>query len=123
AEGSVEVVRPGVVGTLERLPAALAGDDLRAPVAADVDERPQPVVAAADDHDRDAARAAGEELSRARGLSGAPCVLPRAVEDPLLLQPRERGLEVPGGGERDARRERPGDQLDVHRGATLTDFS
>ena len=91
-----------MVRALERLALAAARRDLVATVPADVDERAQHPVLAADDHDRDVPRAAGEEGAGLRdGLHG-PGVLPAAAEDPLLLEPVDVGVGVPGRGKREA---------------------
>ena len=102
AERAVELVRPGVVGALERLAPALALADERAAVAADVQERAQLGVLAADDDDRDPARVAGEERTRLGDLVGAAGVLPGSPEDPLALEPQDGRVGVPVEGDRAA---------------------
>jgi hypothetical protein len=102
----VQVVRPGVVGALEGVPAAgPLGDDV-APVPADVDEPPERLVAVADDDHGDAAREGGEVRPGLGDEVGAPRVLPGATEDPFLLEPEHGRVGVPVGRQRRARVER-----------------
>ncbi len=99
---AVEVVRPGVVGALERLAPALALADERAAVAADVHEGAQDAFLVAHEDDRDAAGVGCAERSRLGDLVGAGDVLPGAPEDPLLLEPQHGRIGVPVEGKRAA---------------------
>jgi len=100
AKRSVEVVRPGLVGTLQRLAAPPAQRDLRASVPADVHERLQLSVPASDDDERNVTGRAGCVLA---GLGDPPRrarIGPRPPEDALLLSVRQLlgGLPAPGQG-------------------------
>ena len=98
SQAPVETVRPGVVGTLERLAAPLALCHEMAPVPADVHESAQISVLMADDDDRDMTRLRGHEAPRLRELLEARRVLPRTRKDPLSLQPVDLRVAVPLGG-------------------------
>ena len=106
AERAVEAVGPGVVRALERLALPLALADERAAVAADVQERAERRLLVADDHDRHSPRVAGEERAGLVDLISAACVLPRAPEDPLPLEPEHVRIRVPVEGKRAAVRDR-----------------
>ena len=66
-----------------------------APVAADVDEAAQLAVAAAGEEDREHAGPRRRQLPRFRDLVEARGVLPRAREEPLLLEAEDRRVRVP----------------------------
>ena len=91
---------------LERLALPLALADERAAVAADVQERAQRRLLVADDDDRDSRPRRGEERAGLVDLVGAACVLPRAPEDPLPLEPEHGRIRVPVEGKRAAVRDR-----------------
>ena len=99
---SVEVVRPGVVGTLQRLALPGAVAEEVAAMTADVDECAERVVAAAHEDDRHVARAGRHERTGLAQVAGVAGVLPGAPEDPLLLEPRDRRVDVPVPGDRAA---------------------
>ena len=99
AERAVEPVRPRVVGALERLAPPGPADDRVAAVPADVDEGVQVAVAAAGDDDRDVAGGRGEVRAALGHLAGVVGVLPRATEDPFLLEPEDLCVGVPRPGE------------------------
>ena len=94
-ERPVERVRPGVVRALDRLAPGVAVAEHVAPVAADVDEAAQLAVAAAGEEDREHAGPRRGQLPGLRDLVEARGVLPRAAEQPLLLETEDRGVRVP----------------------------
>ncbi len=89
-----------MVGALQRLPASLPVAEDEAPVPADVDEPAEGRVLAAHEHDGQEPRDGRRELPRLGDLVEACGVLPEAPEEPLLLQRRELGVDVPGVRER-----------------------
>ena len=94
-ERPVERVRPGVVRALDRLAPVVGVAEHVAPVAADVDEAAQLAVAAAGEEDREHAGPRRGQLPGLRDLVEARGVLPRAAEQPLLLEAEDRGVRVP----------------------------
>ena len=126
AQRAVEVVRPRVVGALQRRARPLAVEDRVAAVAADVDERAQLAVAAADDHERHRAGVDAQEAAGLGDLVGAAGVVPAAPEDQLLLAREQlrvgvpaRGEAVPGAQAVGHRVEPGGIVQDAHRRGTL----
>ncbi len=102
AQRPVEVVRPRVVGALQRLAPADTVAEQVAAVPADVHERAERVVAAADEDDRDVAGPGRDERPRFGQVPGVADVLPGAPEDPLLLESGHRRVDVPVPGDRAA---------------------
>src|SRR5439155_1778186 len=95
AQRPVEVVGPGVVRTLERLPAASTGCDHRAAVPADVHEGTQRPLAAADDDQWHVAGIAGDVGAGLADPFGRAGIRPRTLEDALLLPGEYVGGHVP----------------------------
>jgi hypothetical protein len=100
AEPPVQLVRPGVVRALKRLPAATPLHERGAPVAADVQEGAQLADPVAHDEKRDVAAVGREKRARLGDLLGAARVLPCAREDPSLLAPQDPRVGVPREGQR-----------------------
>ena len=124
AQRAVEVVRPRVVGALQRRAASRPGEHGMAAVAADVDERAQHAVAAAHDEERHGAGVGGQEGARLGDLVRAPRVLPAAPEDALLLAREDLRVGVPARGQAVPGAQPVGDGVqpervvdDAHRGA------
>jgi hypothetical protein len=95
AQRPVQVVRPGVIGALERLAVARLLDDDRPAVPADVDERPLLAVLALDEQDGHLPGPTGDDVAR---LAEAADVVPGAAEDRLLLARQHRRVAVPVPG-------------------------
>jgi hypothetical protein len=81
AQRAVQVVRPGVVRALERLPVTGFLDDDGAPMAADVHERALGSTLVAHHDDRHTPCPARDDVA----VGEDPDVLPRAAEDRVLL--------------------------------------
>ena len=106
AQRAVEGVRPGVVGALDRLPSrVLLAEDVSA-VATDVDEAAQFAVARACEDDGERACRRRRELTRLGDLVEAGRVLPARAEETLLLETRDRRVDVPVVRQRAERRAR-----------------
>ena len=120
---AVEVVRPRVVGALQRRAAARAGEHGMAAVAADVHERAQHAVVAAH-HEQRHGTGVGGQVAAGRGdLVRPPRVLPAAPEDALLLAGEDLRVGVPARGQAVPGAEPVGDGVegggivdDAHRG-------
>ncbi len=91
AEGSVQIVGPGVVRALQRPSVAGLLDHDRSAVPADVDERSLGSVGVPDEHDRHLACPAWLDVA----LSEAADVVPGAPEDRLFLVREHRRIAVP----------------------------
>ena len=99
AQGTVEVVGPGVVGTPEApldTPIAV-GDQASAAVTADVVEGPRPAVLAADHDDAVAADLPHQEAARLAHLRDVPDADPAGAEDLLQLPVQNRRVGEGGG--------------------------
>jgi hypothetical protein len=99
SQAAVQVVRPGVVRALQRLPLASLGDDHGAAVAADVDERAQRSVTVAHDDDRDVSGTARRARAGLANPLGWPGVMPGVAEDLLLLGSEHVRRQVPLPGQ------------------------
>ena len=102
-EPAVEVVRPGMVRTLER-PAEVRArwvvvEELRAPMRAQVVERPKLAVPVAHDEHRLAHDVADEVVARAGDLVRAADAHPAAEEESLALLVGHGRAGVVGAGE------------------------
>src|SRR5215207_210620 len=95
AQRAVQVVRPRVIGALERLPAPSLLDDDRTAVPADVDERTLGAVVGLDEDDRDLSSPAGNDVPR---ISQPPNVVPGRTEDRLFLTHEHRRVPIPVPG-------------------------
>src|SRR4029079_15212758 len=97
---TVEAVGPGVVGALDRLAARVAVTQDVPTVASDVDEAAELAVSAAREDARDRPCPGRRQLPRLGDLVEPGGVLPRACEDPLLLETVNGRVRVPGAPER-----------------------
>ena len=95
SQRTVEAVGPGVVGALDRLAARVAVAEDVAAVAADVDEAAELAVPAAREDDRERPGPGRRQLPRLGDLVEPRGVLPRAREDPLLLEAKHGRVRVP----------------------------
>src|SRR6266511_3316575 len=98
AQATVERVCPRVIRALERLAVARALGHRRAAMAADVHEGARFAVLRLRGDDRDPPGARGEEIPRLLDHPGVADVLPRAGEDPLLLELPDLAVGVPAPG-------------------------
>ena len=95
SQRTVEAVGPGVVRALDRLAARVAVAEEVPTVAADVDEAAELVVPAAREEDGKRPGPGRRQLPRLGDLVEPGGVLPRAREDPLLLEAEDGRVRVP----------------------------
>src|SRR4029079_15926648 len=95
SQRAVEAVGPGVVRALDRLAARVVVTEDVPTVAADVDEAPELVVAAPREETGKRPRPGRRQLPRLGDLVESGGVLPRACEDPLLLEAEDGRVHVP----------------------------
>jgi hypothetical protein len=100
AQRPVEVVGPGVVRALERLPPRAAVRDDVPAVPAHVQERAQYAVSRACNQYGNLAGGGGEVGTGLRDLACMTDVLPRTREDALALAAQDIGIRIPAPGQR-----------------------